>query len=235
MGIKIKSITDVITNSSSETFIVKKPQEYTLRSFQRSLEDFTEERNIHRFDLPYDTYDAMPQEVKETWNRGYGDIDVYDQDYFENPYMYYDIPEGVDKFFVVDIDRNLTASIFYLLRNFEVVSSSAFYPVAEKDDKRIKDLWTYEKRNEWEKLEDHPHLPRTKIYKPEIRNIIVSKPDGNNILVYTTKDEKKIKKVLEILKDILPGYTFRVILGSVHEKHIVDFLLPEIIENKLKE
>ena len=39
---KIKSQTDVITNSSSETFIVKKPQEYTLGSFRRSLEDFTE-------------------------------------------------------------------------------------------------------------------------------------------------------------------------------------------------
>ena len=177
----------------------------------------------------------MPQEVKETWNRGYGDIDVYDQDYFENPYVYYDIPKGVDKFFVVDIDRDMTASMFYLLRNFEVVSSSALYPVAEKDDKRIKDLWIYEKRDEWEKLEDHPYLPRTKIYKPEIRNIIVSKPDGNNILVYTTKDEKKIKKVLEILKDILPGYTFRVILGPVNEKYVVDFLLPEIIENKLRE
>ena len=232
---KIKNITDVVTNSSSETFIVKKPQKYTLWSFRRSLEDFTEERNISRFDFPYDTYDSMPQEVKETWNRGYGDIDVYDQDYFENPYECYNIPEDVYEFFVVNIDRDLTASMFYLLRNFEVVSSSAFYPVAEKDDKRIKDLWTYEKRNEWEKLEDHPYLPGTKIYKPEIRNIIVSKPNGNNILAYTTKDKKKIKKVLEILKDILPGYTFDVVLGPVYEKHVVDFLLPEIIENKLRE
>ena len=232
---KIKSQTNVITNNNSETFIVKKPQEYTLESFRRSLEVFTKERTISQFDLLYNTYDAMSKEVKETWNIGYGDINVYDQDYFENPYKYYDIPEGVDKFFVVDIDRNLTASMFYLLRNFEVVSSSGFYPVAEKDDKRIKDLWTYEKRDEWEKLEDHPYLPKTKIYKPEIRNIIVSKPDGNNILVYTTKDEKKIKKVLEILKDILPGYRFRVILGPVYEKHVVDFLLPEIIENKLRE
>ena len=232
---KIKSQTNVITNSNSETFIVKKPQEYTLESFRRSLEVFTKERTISQFDLLYNTYDAMSKEVNETWNMGYGDINVYDQDYFENPYKYYDIPEGVDKFFVVDIDRNLTASMFYLLRNFEVVSSSGFYPVAEKDDKRIKDLWTYEKRDEWEKLEDHPYLPKTKIYKPEIRNIIVSKPDGDNILVYTTKDEKKIKKVLEILKDILPGYTFRVILGPVNEKYVVDFLLPEIIENKLRE
>ena len=232
---KIKSQTNVITNSNFETFIVKKPQEYTLESFRRSLEVFTKERTISQFDLLYNTYDAMSKEVNETWNMGYGDINVYDQDYFENPYKYYDIPEGVDKFFVVDIDRNLTASMFYLLRNFEVVSSSGFYPVAEKDDKRIKDLWTYEKRDEWEKLEDHPYLPKTKIYKPEIRNIIVSKPDGDNILIYTTKDEKKIKKVLEILKDILPGYTFRVILGPVNEKYVVDFLLPEIIENKLRE
>lgn len=236
MGIKIKSISDVVTNSSSETFIVKKPQGCTLGSFKRSLEDFTEERDLYRFDLPYDTYDAMPPEVKETWNRGYGDIEVYDQDHYEDEYiMYYDIPEGVDEFFVVDIDRDSKASIFYLLRNFEVVSTSELYPVAEKDDKRIKDLWTYKRKDEWEKLEDHPYLPETKIYKPEERNIIVSKSGEKKILAYTTKDEGKVEKVLEILKDILPGYTPRVILGTVYEKHVVDFLLPEIIENKLRE
>ena len=234
MGIKIKSISDVVTNSSSETFIVKKPQGCTLVSFRRSLEDFTEERDIYRFDIPYDTYDAMPPEVQETWNREYGDIEVYDQDYYED-YMYYNIPEGVDEFFVVDIDRDMKASIFYLLRNFEVVSTSSLYPVAEKDDKRIKDLWTYKRKDEWEKLEDHPYLPRTKIYKPEDRNIIVSKSGEKKILAYTTKDEDKVWKVLEILKDILPGYTPRVILGPVYEKHVVDFLLPEIIENKLRE
>lgn len=236
MGIKIKSISDVVTNSSSETFIVKKPQGYILGSFTRSLEDFTEERNIYRFDLPYDTYDAMPPEVQETWNRGYEDIEVYDQDYYDDDYiMYYDIPEGVDEFFVVGIDCDNKASMFYLLENFEVVSTSSLYPVAEKDDKRIKDLWTYKRKDEWEKLEDHPYLPRTKIYEPEDINIIVSKSGEKKILAYITKDEDKVWKVLEILKDILPGYTFEVIFGPVHEKHVVDFLLPEIIENKLRE
>ena len=248
--IGIKSVSDLITNSSSETFIIRRRELLEIENFREKFKEITNEKLLKYKDFPWN-------DVRKNWNicSGVaGDLEIYSEkecleksDYIDKPknkeklrrnllveWGINNLPKDLDKFILVDIDRGFLGSIFWALRNFEMIYSEEFLPVADINSRKIQDLWmSDEKYYEWNKLEDHPYLPRTKIYKPEIINIIVSKPDGNNILVYTTKDEKKIKKVLEILKDILPGYTFRVILGPVHEKHIVDFLLPDIIKNKL--
>lgn len=44
----------------------------------------------------------------------------------------------------------------------------------------------------------------------------------------------KKKEVLELLPELLPGYNFEVIHGNLYEKHVIDFLFPDIIDNKLK-
>ena len=257
MGIRIKSQTDIITNSSSETFIVRKPSGYTLESFRKLIKEVTEERVISRFDLPYDTYDAMSDEAKKTWNSMSGmggDLSIQDEKYYQTLYEYPGItdpvesarktldfdhdlklPEGVDEYFVVDLDRDYKATVFYILSHFDIISIDSWWPVAGKEDKRIRDLWGYDRHIEWEALEDHPYLPRTKIYQSRpISNILVSKPGSRKILVYTTEDEDKVKEVLRLLPELLPDYNFEVIHGDLYEKHVIDFLLPDIIDNKLK-
>lgn len=115
------------------------------------------------------------------------------------------LPEGVDEYFVVDLDRDYKATVFYILSYFDIISIDSWWPVAGKDDKRIRDLWGYDRHIEWESLEDHPYLPGTKIYQSRpISNILASKPGSRKILVYTTEDENKEKRSFRITSRTSP-------------------------------
>lgn len=94
-----------------------------------------------------------------------------------------------------------------------------------------------EKYDEWKKLEDHPYLPRTKVFTTKMKSILVQKPGSRKILVYQSEDsDETIKKIKEdILPKFPPGYSIEVLDGEPYgEDYSEDFLFPEIIKNELK-
>lgn len=252
--IGIKSVSDLITNSSSETFIIRRPWNLDIEEFQKKFREITDGRILEfGSDFPRNTN-------RKNWNLYSGvagDLDIYTEkeclengDYIDNPedkeklrrnllvdWGVSDLPEDLDKFILVNIDRAFLGSIFWALGNFEIVYSEGFLPVASKESKKIQDLWMYdEKYEKWKNLEDHPYLPGTKIYEEKMKSILIQKSDCRKVLVYQSEDESKLKKIKEeILPKLLPGYSIEIINGEPYgEEYAEDFLLPEIIENELK-
>lgn len=252
--IGIKSISDLITNSSSETFIIRRPENLDLEEFEDKIQRITSDKLLEfKEDFPCNTN-------RKNWNKYSGvagDLDIYTEkeclereDYIDQPgdkeklrrnllvdWSVDNLPEDLNKFFLVNIDREFLGSIYWALRNFEMVYSEGFLPVASKKSKRIQDLWMYNERfKEWNDLEDHPYLPRTKVYEEKMKSILVQKSDCRKILVYQSEDESKLKKIKEeILPKLLSGYLIEIINGEPYgEEYAEDFLLPEIIENELK-
>lgn len=175
---KIKEITDVMTNSSSETFIIRRPETLDIKEFKKKFREITNNRILT--DLPQNTN-------RKNWNTYSGvagDLDIYTEkeclehgDYIDHPdskeklrrnllvdWGVNDLPEDLDKFILVNIDHAFLGSIFWTLGNFEMIYSEEFLPVASKESRKIQDLWMPdEKYEEWKNLEDHPYLPGTKI------------------------------------------------------------------------
>lgn len=252
--IGIKSVSDLITNSSSETFIIRRPGNLNIEEFKKKFQEITDNRILT--DFPWNTN-------RKNWNTYSGvagDLDIYTEkeclengDYIDHPdnkerlrrnlsvnwgVQDNDIPEDLHKFILVNIDHDFLGSIFWALRNFEMIYSELFRPVASKESRKIQDLWMYgdERYEEWKDLEDHPYLPGTKIYEEKMKSILVQKSDCWKILVYQSKNESKLKKIKEeILPKLLPGYSVEIINGEPYgEEYAEDFLLPEIIENELR-
>lgn len=254
--IGIKSVSDLITNSSSETFIIRRPETLDIEEFKKKFREITDDRILEfESDFPWNTN-------RKNWNLYSGvagDLDIYTEkdclehgDYIDNPddkerlrrnlsvdwgVQDNDLPRNLDKFILVNIDRAFLGSIFWALGNFEMIYSEEFLPVASKESRKIQDLWMYDERyEEWKGLEDHPYLSGTKIYEEKMKSILIQKSDCRKILVYQSKDENKLKKIKEeILPKLLPGYSIEIINGEPYgEEYAEDFLLPEIIENELK-
>ena len=131
---RVKSKTDVITNSSSEVFI--------LRSYGRSAADIQKEL----------------ESVDSGQCSGVGgDLDVYDNtmadDYWGESYDW--IPDG---FVYLDIDQAKEDVIDYLLKNFYVLDSDYFY--IKDDNGRLirrptKDEWEWIKKLKSEERETY--------------------------------------------------------------------------------
>lgn len=250
--IGIKSVSDLITNSSSETFIIRRPETLDAKEFKKKFQEITDNRILES--------DFQGNINRKNWNLYSGiagDLDIYTEkeclergDYIDHPgdkeklrrnllvdWGVSDLPKDLDKFFLVNIDREFLGSIFWALRNFEMVYSEGFLPVASKESRKIQDLWMYDEGfKEWKNLEDHPYLPRTKVYETKMKSILVQKSGCRKILVYQSEDKNKLEKIKEeILPKLLPGYSIEIINGEPYgEDYAEDFLLPEIIENELK-
>ena len=252
--IGIKSVSDLITNSSSETFIIRRPELLEIENFREKFKEITNEKLLKYKDFPWN-------DVRKNWNicSGVaGDLEIYSEkecleksDYIDKPknkeklrrnllvgWGINNLPKDLDKFILVDIDRGFLGSIFWTLRNFEMIYSEGFLPVADINSRKIQDLWmSDEKYDEWKKLEDHPYLPRTKVFTTKMKSILVQKPGSRKILVYQSEDsDKTIKKIKEdILPKFLPSYSIEVLDGEPYgEDYAEDFLFPEIIKNELK-
>lgn len=252
--IGIKSVSDLITNSSSETFIIRRPENLDIEEFKKKFQEITDNKILT---------DPLWRDInRKNWNLYSGvagDLDIYTEkeclengDYIDHPdnkerlrrnlsvnwgIQNNDLPRDLDKFILINIDREFLGSIFWVLKNFEMIYSEEFFPVASKDSKKIQDLWMFNERYEiWKTLEDHPYLPGTKIYEEKMKSILIQKSGGRKILVYQSEDESKLKKIKEeILPKLLPGYSVEIINGEPYgEEYAEDFLLPEIIENELK-
>lgn len=252
--IGIKSVSDLITNSSSETFIIRRSEILEIENFREKFKEITNEKLLEYEDFPWNA-------VRKNWNicSGVaGDLEIYSEkecleksDYIDKPknkeklrrnllvgWGINNLPKDLDKFILVDIDRGFLGSIFWTLRNFEMIYSEGFLPVADINSRKIQDLWmSDEKYDEWKKLEDHPYLPGTKVFTTKMKSILVQKPGSRKILVYQSEDsDETIKKIKEdILPKFLPSYSIEVLDGEPYgEDYAEDFLFPEIIKNELK-
>lgn len=173
--IGIKSVSDLITNSSSETFIIRRPETLEIEEFKEKFKEITNEKLLEYEDFPWNA-------VRKNWNMCSGvagDLEIYSEndclekgDYTDKPkdkeklrrnllveWGINNLPKDLDKFILVDIDHGFLGSIFWTLRNFEMIYSEEFLPVADRNSRKIQDLWmSDEKYDEWKKLEDHPYL-----------------------------------------------------------------------------
>lgn len=251
--IGIKSVSDLITNSSSETFIIRRPENLNIDEFKRKFREITNNKILT--DFPWNTN-------RKNWNQYSGvagDLDIYTEkeclehgDYIDHPddkerlkrnlsvcFGVNDdtLPKDLDKFILINIDHDFLGSIYWTLKNFEMIYSEMFRPVASRESRKIQDLWMYGdgKYEMWKTLEDHSYLPGTKIYEEKMKSILIQKSGGRKILVYQDEDEDKLKKIKEeVLPKLLPGYS-EIINGEPYgEEYAEDFLLPEIIESELK-
>lgn len=162
---KIKEITDVVTNSSSETFIIKNPG-ISKEELIKILEDY---HKTHITDNP----ERHSDNFDDRFGSGMGGIfkvNTFQDKYLEakkdypktkqhlfTPEIYaisQPFPEDVlrDAFFL-DIDEDFRATCKYIFDNFEVLDhdGGSHYPVYdEKGEKIIKILKSWE---EWNKEE----------------------------------------------------------------------------------
>lgn len=161
---KIKEITDVVTNSSSETFIIKNSG-ISKEELVKILEDYHKTHIIENWDGS-DNFD-------DRFGSGMGGIfkvNTFQDEYLEakkdypktkqhlfTPEMYaisQPLPEDVlrDAFFL-DIDKNFAATCKYIFDNFDVLEhdGGGHYPVYdEKGEEIIKILKSWK---DWDKEE----------------------------------------------------------------------------------
>ena len=172
--IKVQSFSDVITNSSSELFVIKSTGN---TGSKKEIQDLIDKHySAHYWKGDYNDFQALPLEEKLKWNICSGDggshrvTDSYDR--YLNWLNHNKIVESADieelkkdvpyeiylKYFTnhkndlfVDIDHSCSATINYILENFFVTDHLYEYGYYEIDPgtKRLLKQLTKE---EWEKL-----------------------------------------------------------------------------------
>lgn len=105
--IKIQSFTDIITNSSSETFLIENKTGKTDAELIEFLYKLHEEKRFHG---PWETYDKMTEEEKHQYDIGSGmggEFEIYtsesakEHDY---AYLYFRGLKEPEKYLVIDTD-----------------------------------------------------------------------------------------------------------------------------------
>lgn len=124
--IKIQSVSDVITNSSSEVFLCKNNTEMTTAQ----LKEFIYEYNrSNQYDGDWETWQKMSQEERNKYDHGGGmggflDICTYND--LEDGYWLKDHIESlgdVDKYLIVDTDWCHNATIKWITENLNAVNT----------------------------------------------------------------------------------------------------------------
>lgn len=105
--IKIQSFSDIITNSSSETFLVENTTSYTDSELIEFLYKLHEEK---RFNGSWETYDKMTMEEKHQYDIGSGmggEFEVYTYESVKNhDYLdvYFTDLQEPEKYLLIDTD-----------------------------------------------------------------------------------------------------------------------------------
>lgn len=124
--IKIQSVSDVITNSSSEVFLCKNNTEMTTKQ----LKEFIYEYNrSNQYDGDWETWQKMSQEERNKYDHGGGmggllDICTYND--LEDGYWLKDHIKSlgdVDKYLIVDTDWCHNATIKWITENLNAVNT----------------------------------------------------------------------------------------------------------------
>ena len=124
--IKIQSVSDVITNSSSEVFLCKNNTEMT----SEQLKEFIYEYNrSNQYDGDWETWQKMSQEERNKYDHGGGmggllDICTYND--LEDGYWLKDHIKSlgdVDKYLIVDTDWCHNATIKWITENLNAVNT----------------------------------------------------------------------------------------------------------------
>lgn len=118
--IKIQSISDIITNSSSEEFLCQNNRDITLEQLVNFIKVYHKSHSSN-----FDGYKDLPDEVKAKYNQisgtgGFINIITYaDTETEEYKYYKYEFSELEDpeNYIIVDLDWNSNATINWLVEN----------------------------------------------------------------------------------------------------------------------
>lgn len=207
--IKIKSKSDVITNSSSEvyTIISEKSQE----ELEKILEGITNAKYWGHKDMPWDWFCLMSYEVRETWNSSLDPPKVRHQK---------------NNVFTVEIEMGTQLGTrAWILKNLQVTVSDTGLSVAwDSDEPRIRELWGPSRIKEWEALPDHNILPGVKVCPPSTYSLIL-----RGWIVWNGEVPER---ATEILRLMFPGEELTLEMGFPKEEYPFNKLLMDLIKEK---
>lgn len=120
--IKVQSISDLITNSSSEVFVCKNTTKQTLEQVKTMIEEY---HKAHIYKGDWDVFQKMTPEQREQYDTAGGmggDFSIeFLKDYPSDHWLMDEVKDitEIEKYFVVDTDWCHRATINYLQENFE--------------------------------------------------------------------------------------------------------------------
>lgn len=127
--IKIQSFSDIITNSSSEVFLVKKSEDTTFDELKNFLKNFHEE---HLYKGDWDTWDKMSYSERMKFDIGSGMGGIFELQTYEDALNspsewgwsnteYFDDVEDKDKYLLVDTDNSHYATNNWIETNLNAI------------------------------------------------------------------------------------------------------------------
>lgn len=169
LGIKLQSVSDIITNSSSEVFVVKATT--PVNDLVNLIEQVA---NKNYFDGDWDEWEKLSDEERAKYDSSSGmggDLEVMTFDDYYNQHVDEYIPENkrelftkevyslqfkesleeLEKFVWVDIDHSRRATINWLLNNLEVVTCDSYCRI-DPETKRVIEVVSY---SEWKELPEN--------------------------------------------------------------------------------
>lgn len=127
--IKIQSFSDIITNSSSEVFLVKKNEDITFDELKKLLIDLHES---HLFKGDWDKWDKMPYNERMNFDSCSGMGGIFELQTYEDALNrpsewgwsnteYFDEVEDKDKYLLVDTDNSHYATNNWIETNLNAI------------------------------------------------------------------------------------------------------------------
>lgn len=169
LGIKLQSVSDIITNSSSEVFVVKATT--PVNDLVNLIEQVA---NKNYFDGDWNEWEKLSDEERAKYDSSSGmggDLEIMTFDDYYNQHVDEYIPENkrelftkevyslqfkesleeLEKFVWVDIDHSRRATINWLLNNLEVVTCDSYCRI-DPETKRVIEVVSY---SEWKELPEN--------------------------------------------------------------------------------
>lgn len=169
LGIKLQSVSDIITNSSSEVFVVKATT--PVNDLVNLIEQVA---NKNYFDGDWDEWEKLSDEERAKYDMSSGmggELEIKTFNNYYNRYMDECIPknkrelftkeiyslqfkeslEELEKLVWIDIDHSRRATISWLLDNLEVVNCDSYCRI-DPETKRVIEVISY---SEWSKLPEN--------------------------------------------------------------------------------
>ena len=127
--IRIQSFSDIITNSSSEVFLVKKSEDITFDELKNFLKNFHVE---HLYKGDWDTWDKMPYSERMKFDSCSGMGGIFELQTYEDALNspsewgwsnteYFDDVEDKEKYLLVDTDNSHYATNNWIETNLNAI------------------------------------------------------------------------------------------------------------------